>query len=233
VITPQSMPEPINSSRRPLPCPVLPIAPTECWEDLVSTFAKTPVLEFSQQWLSCPDASFLPGSVRIGWHGADFFYFATLQDAHPSTRATAHNQRLWLLGDVLEVFAGIPQEPAYIEYHTAPNEMALHLLWPESTALAAANTSPDGVTPYIIQDRTAKAISRTTPQGWQVLGRISLFSAFSKPVGSLNNSIWDLNFGRYDYTGDQTTISSTSPLTHPNFHRRSEWIPVQFIESIP
>lgn len=227
------MPEPIQTPPRcPLPCPPLPTAPSQAWEDLESIFAHAPVLEFSQQWLSCLDATFLPGSVRIGWHGTDFFYFATLQDAHPSTRATAHNQRLWLLGDVLEVFAGIHQEPAYLEYHTAPNDMALHLLWPDSSALAAANASPEGITPYIIQDPTAKAISRTTPQGWQVLGRICLFSAFSKPVGSLNNSIWDINFGRYDYTADQSTISSTSPLSQPNFHRRSEWVPIQFTEKI-
>lgn len=222
------MPTPPNSHSVPLPCPELPADPSGDWIALDDIFSGAPLLEFRQHWRASAEALFQPGTVRLGWRGDSFFYLARLQDSHPHTTATARNQRLWLLGDVLELFAGIHGDPAYIECHTAPNGQLLQLLWPNADALAAANTIPTGITPYLRVDDRATFSITTTPSGWSVLGSIP--ARILSPTQGIHGSTWDINFGRYDRTPGLSSpiLSATSPLTEPHFHRRAEWTTIRF-----
>ena len=224
------MPHSRASNSQPLSCPELKLVPADQPEDIRAAFVNSPMLSFCQQWRSAPGATFQEGSVSIGWHDDSFFYFADLQDSHPHSRSTDRNQQLWLLGDVFEVFAGIEPNPAYIEFHTSPNGHTLHLLWPDASALAQANASDEGITPYLSEHTDSASTAWSTTSGWSVYGRLS--SKLLTPASpSLRGQSWNINFGRYDYPADfsSPTISATSPLTHPHFHRRSEWHRIKFV----
>ena len=78
-------------------------------------------------------------------------------------------------------------------------------------------------------DDSATFTATTTPHGWTVLGRIPALFVTPAPHATLPGAIWDINFGRYDYTTSGPTLSSTSPLTQPHFHRRTEWSTIRFV----
>lgn len=215
----------------PLPCPELPSEPSSCQDHLETVFVNAPTLAFGQHWRASLEPQFQSGTISIGWHGENFYYLARLRDRCPHTSATARNQHLWLLGDVLELFAGVHGSPSYIECHTAPNGEILQLHWPCPEALAESKNSPLGIAPFMRVDDSAAFVATTTPAGWNVLGRIPA-TLLTPPHGTLlRGSIWDINFGRYDYSGPNSTstLSSTSPLTQPHFHRRAEWTTIRFV----
>lgn len=203
------------------------IGPAETWEEVEAVFAAAPVWEFDQAWLAVREPEFRKATVRMGWHADRFCYFAKLEDHFPTTRARTRNERLWELGDVLELFAGLPGHPAYIEYHAAPNGQVLQLLWPDATALGSVAGLEDLGRFSVTDDR---AISRVkiVDGGWQVYGELPS-SCLPGAALPLAGTTWQISFGRYDHHADGTfTLSSTSPLTAPAYHRRHEWREVQF-----
>ena len=198
------------------------------WDGLLAAFADAPAWNFAQAWLAVPEPGFRPGSVRLGWCGGRFCYLADLSDDLPVTSASGRNEPLWQLGDVLELFAGVHGQPAYIEYHTAPNGCILQLQWPDSKALASVREISD-LARFTVCDDVASSRVRFTPHGWQVYGELPLLSLPGAPA-ELAGQVWDVSFGRYDSGGPDTPqiLSSTSPLTRPSYHRRDEWRRVRF-----
>jgi hypothetical protein len=213
-------------------CTWLPAFDHSDWKQIERAFRAAPVLTFDQPWSSKREKGFRGGKVRIGWHNDLFLYFADLSDRDVITAASKRNDHLWKLGDVLEVFAGIQKNPAYIEYHTAPNGLVLQLFWPKAESLQQMGKGRSLET-FMIQDDTALAKVRRTRNGWQVFGAIpsaSVNKGSKSSRKSLEGAIWDLSFGRYDYASDGKTymLSSTSPLTKAAFHRRHEWRQILF-----
>lgn len=216
----------------PVSCPELPPFDATDWKQIAAAFRDAPVWTFDQSWREKRERGFRGGKVRIGWRGDRILYFADLSDREVTTKARKRNDHMWALGDVLEIFAGVQGRPAYIEYHTAPNGLALQIFWPDAGALQKAG-GPKGLKPFMKIDDTAVATVRRTQNGWQVYGEIPAASVWGRkpPKASLEGQVWDLSFGRYDYPiGDGApTLSSTSPLTQASYHRRHEWRQVRFV----
>jgi hypothetical protein len=217
----------------PVSCPEIPPFDASDWKQIAGAFRHAPVWKFDQSWREKRERGFRGGKVRIGWRGDRLLYFADLSDREVTTKALNRNDHMWVLGDVLEIFAGVQGRPAYIEYHTAPNGLVLQLFWPDAASLQKTR-GPGGLKPFMKTDDSAVAIVRRTRSGWQVYGEIPAASVWGgKPrQASLEGQVWDLSFGRYDYpAGDGSPIlSSTSPLTKPAYHRRHEWRQIQFIQ---
>jgi len=215
-----------------VPCPEIPPFDTSDWKKIAGAFRHATVWKFDQSWREKRERQFRGGKVRIGWRGDRLLYFADLSDRDVGTKAVKRNDRLWELGDVLEVFAGVRSRPAYIEYHTAPNGLVLQLFFPDARAPQKTG-GPEGLGPFLKKDDSAVAAVRRTRTGWQVYGEIPAASVWGcKPsTATLEGQVWDLNFGRYDYpAGDgQPILSSTSPLTMAAYHRRHEWRQVRFV----
>jgi hypothetical protein len=224
-------PDPPAASSIPILCPELPAINGSDWKQIAGAFRHAPVWKFDQSWREKRERGFRGGKVWIGWRGDRILYFANLSDREVTTKASRRNDHMWALGDVLELFAGVRGRPAYIEYHTAPNGLALQLFFPDTAALQKAS-GPNGLKPFMKIADTAAAIVRRTQTGWQVYGEIPAASVWGRkpPKASLEDQVWDLSFGRYDYTpGDDAPIlSSTSPLTQAAYHRRHEWRQVRF-----
>jgi len=186
-------------------------------------FSNCPVLHFTQSWLPSPAEGFRPGEVRIGWFGNKFCFDARLQDERISTAAAKRNEMLYLLGDTLEFFAGVENDPAYVEYHYAPNSVLLQLLWPRPLATIDLKSS-GGVEAFAILEDSSKHKVQSIPGGWRVSGQV-LLPCPGNSSESLAGVTVDLHFGRYDYSGPgaEPVLSSTSPLPRASFHDRKNW----------
>lgn len=189
-----------------------------------AVFANATACELRQTWLAQPDERFAPASVRVGWRDNALLVFAELTDRDIFTRATAVNQRMWELGDTLELFLQSAADPGYCEFHVTPNNLHLQLSFPD--AAAVQDSRRNGMGKYLLAGDVFR--SQTWVQSelnrWLVLAEIPA-TALGMSLVSLAGQRWYFSFSRYDASrdGHPLVISSTSPHTKPDFHSRSEW----------
>jgi len=192
------------------------------WEEIVEVFSDVEPLEFGQFWLGGTQPAFRPGEVRLGWRGDRLLYFADLVDDEIDTQAIRRNEQLWKLGDVLELFAGIEGQAAYVEYHAAPNGIILQLFWPDADALKTVK-KPGQLETFCVEDDSAVCRVRILEGRWQVYGELPRTS-LQVESQELAGEIWEIGFGRYDCYRDGTVVlSNTSPLVVPSYHHRENW----------
>lgn len=180
-------------------------------------------LPFGQAWRPTPEADFAPGTVRTGWRDGSLLAFAELTDADIFTRARVHNERFWELGDTFEVFLQPAGTSSYVELHVTPNNLRLQLRF---AAPPAPGDAGDPFESALIRADVfeSRAWVDVAAGCWWALAMIP--AAVADPRGTpLPGSTWRISFGRYDHTRGRAepVISSTSPHTHPRFHRPGEW----------
>jgi hypothetical protein len=190
-----------------------------------AAFASADACSMQQTWQAALDKDFTPAMIRVGWRRTSLFVFAELDDADIFTRATAHNQRMWELGDVLEVFLSPEGAQEYVEFHVTPDNWRLQLRFPDTATLRRAQAEnrfdhlllPDGVffSRVWIQPEKKK---------WFVLAEIPAAAVCGthQPMPGMR---WKFSFSRYDYIRDRKDpiYSSTSPHPKLDYHRREEW----------
>lgn len=201
------------------------------WDAAVAALEGAPVLHYGQTWLSGRQVEFRDGRIQLGWRGNRFFALATLTDDVPISWATERNQHLYLLGDVLELFAGVSGKSEYIEYHYSPNGLTFQLFWTDLVERVKTPESGKTVDDFVVVDDDTRHVVRRCPGGWQVLIDLPA-AAIGSNATSLAGETWDLSFGRYDYSevDGKPVLSNTSPLTAGSYHRRHEWRRVLFTE---
>ena len=189
------------------------------------------------------EPDFAAGVVRTGWRGDTLLVFAELSDADIFTRAHAHNDRFWELGDTFELFLQPGPGPAYVEFHVTPTNLRLQLRFASPPSERPASSGD----PFEVSLIRADAFHSQTwvnagAREWCVLAQIPAASVAGMPVGvggvtsapapsPLAGSSWRFSFSRYDYTRgrEQPVISSTSRHSEPRFHRPHEWGVLQFV----
>ena len=197
-------------------------------DELNHAFASAPALVFHQAWRGAAGAEtrFHPGQVRVGWQGDELLAWAQLATSAPAgatSRANADQQWLWTLGDVFEVFVGGIRTPAYQEYQLSPTGHRLQLDYPRGVPASCMADLP----PHRFFAERLRMSQWSTPTMWRVFARVVIAGA----EGSLLGRQIDACFGRYDYQGNgdgEPVLSSTAPLTAPNFHLRPEWHVIVF-----
>ena len=215
-----------------LDCRKLPAFDADKPDAVRAAFAPAEGCVMRQAWLAEPEPDFTTAVVRAGWRGNSLLVFAELEDADIFTRATAHNQRMWELGDVLEIFLSAENSAGYVEFHVTPNNLRLQLRFPNPAAVRRAQTEnrfddltlPDGV----FHSRTWVAREK---KEWFAYAEIpgAVVCGVDQP---LVRTRWRFSFSRYDYIRGRSEpmISSTSPHAQPNFHRREEWGTLIFVQ---
>jgi len=214
-----------------LSCCRLPAFDVDNLDAVRAAFAQADGCVMRQAWLAQPEPDFLPATVRTGWRADSLLVFAELEDVDIFCRATAHNQRMWELGDVLEIFLSPENSAAYVEFHVTPNNFRLQLRFPDSATLRQAQAEnrfehlllPDGV----FQSRVW---ARPENKRWFVLAEIPAAEVCSV-TGALVGQKWRFSFSRYDgFRGrPEPVLSSTSPHPQPDFHRREVWGILNFV----
>lgn len=179
-------------------------------------------LPLLQSWRIEPEVSFHPAWAHFHWREGALLLEAELkQPVPPVTMATQDHQRLWKLGDVVELFVQREGEVSYREYQVAPNGMMLSLLYPDASAVASVRSGSQSLEAYF-SDQTSNPSVAISPGGWSVRLRI--------PLPAEPGECVRVSCCRYDYsTGGAPIISSTSPHPVRDFHRPGdwrEWVPV-------
>ncbi len=198
---------------------------------LNAAFALADPITMRQAWQPVPDPDFTPAIVRTGWRGNSLLVFAELEDSGIFTRATEHNQRMWELGDVLEIFLSAENSASYVEFHVTPNNLRLQLRFPDSIAQRRAQAG-DCFDDLLLADGVfaSQVTVQAEKKRWFVLAEIpgAVVYGAEQPLAGKN---WRFSFSRYDYVrGRKDPIySSTSPHTKLDYHRREEWGNLSFV----
>lgn len=111
------------------------------------------------------------------------------------------------------ILLGPVDEKAYYEFHVTPSNSVLQLRFD-------GEGEAKSLEEHLVAEPLFNSETSLTPDGWSVSARIPLDGLFPT-----THPEWLFSFGRYDYTPGQPkpVISSTSPHTVCNFHRRKEW----------
>jgi hypothetical protein len=190
-----------------------------------AAFAGTDVCVLRQAWRAQPDPGFLPATVRAGWRGDSLHLLAEIEDAGIFTRATAHNQRMWELGDVIEIFLQPAGAPGYIELHVTPNNFRLQLRFPDTATLRAAQAENRFEHLFLPSDAfTSRTWTQPEQQRWWVHAEIPAALVGGAPALA-GQEQWRFSFSRYDFVPSDggVILSSSSYHVRPDFHRREEW----------
>lgn len=225
------MPHTGSSTPPRLECRELPGFEASDLDAVLAAFAGAQSCTLGQCWRAQTEADFRPAMVRVGWRQNSLLAFAELEDADIFTRATAHNQRMWELGDTFEMFLQPADSAGYAEFHVTPNNLRLQLRFPDLAARRRAQAT-NSVEELILPDGTFHSRTWTQPENcrWFVLAEIPARSICGAPI-PLPGCTWRFSFSRYDCWRDrpEPMISSSSPHSQANFHRREEWGVLLFV----
>lgn len=173
-----------------------------------------------QCWLPMPQRAFQPGTVWLAATEDALLVFARLTGSAARTAATADNQWLWELGDVFEIFVQSYGGDGYFEFQIAPNGRLLQLHYPSAGA-----PRHEGLARYLRSDRLLEFATHhdAAAREWRIAARLPI--AHLLPARTLAGAAeWRLACCRYDYAADGSfVLSSTAPLSRPDFHRIGEW----------
>lgn len=172
-------------------------------------------LPLLQSWLPAPEPVFFPGVARFSWADGVLRLEARFTGHTPTSRATVHGQRLWELGDVVELFVQREGEPGYREYQVAPNGFTLALHYPDISCVATVRSGERRMEEFLVNEVPTVQITMTD-EGWEVL--------MSIPLKASPGEKFRVSCCRYDEgEGRKAVISSTSPHPVRDFHRPQDW----------
>jgi hypothetical protein len=202
--------------------------PPEDFMVLDGQFARASPILLRRDFPGAHPQEITSGLVRAAWSGTMLHLLATLEDDSIFTRATRSNQALYLLGDCFEIFLKFPEVPSYLEFHVAPNNLTLQLLYPSQAVFASCRHLPEAEFIDRFSLRHDGLISRTfvdpASRKWHVFASLDL-RLLSPSLETLAGRELEFNFGRYDYSPDhpEPVLSCTSVLSRLDFHAVEEW----------
>lgn len=176
-----------------------------------------------QAWLPAPPPPDVnPGWVRARWSPDALWFDAHFTGRGARNRAARLNDRTWEMGDICEVFLLAAEARTYLELHVTPENHRLQLKWPFG-GLDRFRAGIARLEEFTVEDPAwIESHTEVGADGWTARLRI--------PAGVLGLPSFTPNQAlraavcRYDCTlGNEPRLSSTAPLTEPNYHRLAEW----------
>lgn len=211
-------------------CPELPAFNAADLNAVIHAFQAAPGCRLRQLWLTKIEPGFTPTMVQAGWRNNVLLLLAELKDTDIFSLAEQPNDRLWELGDALEVFLRPVGQPAYAEFQIAPNNQRTQLRFADAAHAEFARKSSSFDTALVHKiDFESHTWVRPEIECWYALLEIPA-SSVSNSSAPLPGSEWLFSFCRYDYTRGRPApvISSTSAHSRPDFHRQEEWGTMRF-----
>lgn len=216
-------------------CPELPEFNSADLDSAIQAFQTAPVCTLRQAWRTEVEKNFAPATVRVGWQGQCMLFLAELKDADIFTFARHPNERLWELGDTLEIFLRPVDQSAYAEFHIAPNNRQLQLRYSNAAAVQQSRLT-GSLGDALVPDMEFESRTWVFPERsqWYVLAKIPVLAVTQKLI-SLPGPSWLFSVSRYDYTRGSANpvLSSTSAHSQPDFHRQAEWGTLRFQKGQP
>lgn len=198
-----------------IPCPQAPDEKS-AW-DIVR---QAPAVALGQFWRDTPEENFAPGAVQVAWTPDALWVHAELTDADVFTDARRDSEKMWMLGDVFEIFLDDLDAGFYAEMHVVPGNFRMQLRLPPD--FLQENNGNPLIEGRFVEPPRFTSTCDLTPTGWSVEARIPAAEVSPNPI--YRGARWRASFSRYDVTrGRGAVLSSTSPHTVLSFHRREEW----------
>ena len=172
------------------------------------------------------------GVAYVGTTKQGLSFYAHLRDSRLISFATADEQKMPALGDVVEIFVKPGTErPDYWEIHVTPNDFLLDIHIPDRARISKGGTITwKQVKPFV--PAASGATRRVAPStyGWSLEVTVP-WSAFGRDAPPPRGSVWQFAVCRYNYSSrglEDPELSSTAHLTELNFHRHEEYTDLVF-----
>jgi hypothetical protein len=172
-------------------------------------------------------------AARLLWDNHYFYFYAEMEDTDLYADVKEHNGMTWE-NDVFELFLKpSPNKLAYYEFQVNAANTQLELFLPSRGSGGYRRFAPQtrlGMESAVrLQGTLNKWDDRD--KGWIVEGRIP-WTAFKATGGKpAAGAKWRFALCRYDYSKDfdRPELSSTAPLTLPDFHRYEDFGELTFV----
>jgi Carbohydrate family 9 binding domain-like len=179
---------------------------------------------FPAYWKGEPSTS--STKAKLIWDDDNLYFSASMTDSELRSFGVKRNDKLWL-GDVFELFFKPSEKaPEYYEFQVNPKSVILELAFSkrgENFDVLAAKP-PMGMAAVAITNGTLDKPG-DEDSGWTVEGKIP-WTIFTPSGGRPKvGDVWRFALCRYDYgpEGSKEVLTSSAPLTRPNFHRYEDY----------
>jgi hypothetical protein len=172
-------------------------------------------------------------TARLLWDRNYLYFCAEMEDHDLFATVTARNGQTWT-NDVFELFFKPSADKlAYYEFQVNAANTPLELFLPSRGAGGYGRFAPLSRLGLESAVRLQGTLNKwdDKDKGWAVEGRIP-WSAFKATGGAPKpGDKWRFALCRYDYsvTLDRPELSSTAPLTLPDFHRYEDYGELTFV----
>ena len=209
----------------------------DCWK-------QAPVIDnFRMAWLNPKEqasASSVSGAgslekptrAKLLWDREYLYVWAFLKDRDIQATLKERDSQTWM-DDCFEMFLKPAKEhPGYYEFHVTPANTQMDLYIPERIRNAYSlykSSAEFDFQSSVLVDGTIENRD-DEDRSWQVEFKIAWKDFFRTGGAPKPDEIWSFSLCRYDYDrrSEQPTLTSTSPLTQPSFHRHEEFAELQF-----
>lgn len=169
--------------------------------------------------------------ARLVWDDEALYFAADMDDAELRAFGTKRNDHLWE-GDVFELFFKPHEDrPEYYEFQVNPRSVILELAFPRrGFDFATLAARPPLGMKAVAANRGTVDQAGEADHGWTVEGKIP-WSIFATSGGRPKpGDLWRFALCRYDYGAENTKplLTSSAPLTQPNFHRYEDYGRLRF-----
>ena len=172
-------------------------------------------------------------TARLLWDGNYLYFSAEMEDHDLFALVKDRNGMTWE-DDVFELFfKPKADKPAYYEFQVNALNTRLELFFPSRGAGGYRRFAPQtklGLESAVKLRGTLNKYD-DKDKGWTVEGRIP-WAAFKATGGRpAAGDRWKLALCRYDYSAtlERPDLSSTAPLTEPDFHRYEDYGELEFV----
>jgi hypothetical protein len=187
-------------------------------------------LQFRQGWVGPLAAPQEGGVAYVGRALEGLCFYTCLQDSDIFSRATADDQKMWTLGDVVEFFVKPGRERSdYWEIHLTPNGHIMDLYIEERGAFLQGGAAAFA---RALSHRSQSKFEVTTfPDQRKWAAQICIpWKAFGAQGAPPAASTWQFAVCRYNCSGglENPELSSVAPFTIKSFHRYEEFLDLVF-----
>jgi len=171
--------------------------------------------------------------ARLLWDDQFLYFCAEMEDVDLYADVKVHNGMAWT-NDVFELFFKPSEDkPAYYEFQVNALNTQLEMFLPSRGAGGYQRFAPVGKLGMESAVQLDGTLNDWTDKdkGWTVEGRIP-WKAFAPTGGRPKSGAkWRFALCRYDYSVayERPDLSSTAPLTLPDFHRYEEYGQITFV----
>jgi len=188
--------------------------------------------EFSVYWEKKPGGTHT--AARLMWDDDYFYFTAEMEDYDLYADVTEHNGMAWL-NDVFEIFLKpATNKPAYYEFQVNAANTKLELFLPSRGAGGYKRFAPLSKIGMESAVKLRGTLNKFDDKdgGWTVEGRIP-WTGFTATGGKPKpGAKWKFALCRYDYSSylENPELTSTAPLTRPDFHRYEDYGELTFVK---